>query len=241
MRATRLRSLAGRLRHTPLHPQWHVFREERRTLRDVARHATGLVVDVGCGHQAARTAVGGGGRYVGLDHYRTASEWYGSTPDVFGDAQRLPVRDGAADTILLLDVLEHLPAPDACLAELHRVLAPGGCVVVQVPFLYPVHDAPLDFGRWTEFGLRRLLEGHGFEIVEATHFPGPAETGAMLLAIGLARHVLAWAEQRRGWALLGLALPVVVAALNLGSWLVARVSCDDALMPAGYRLLARKA
>ncbi|NNL99124.1 MAG: hypothetical protein HKO62_00145, partial [Gammaproteobacteria bacterium] len=47
-------------------------------------------------------------------------------------------------------------------------------------------------------------------------------------------------ERRSPWALLGVALPPVVLALNLGSWLLGRVVEPDAMMPAGYRLVLRK-
>ena len=49
--------------------------------------------------------------------------------DVWGDGQRLPFANGRFDTVLSLEVLEHLPDPDRCVAELARVLAPGGTLL----------------------------------------------------------------------------------------------------------------
>jgi SAM-dependent methyltransferase len=50
-----------------------------------------------------------------------------------GDVAALPVPDESADAILLLDVLEHVPTPDAAIAEARRVLRPGGVLILSVP------------------------------------------------------------------------------------------------------------
>jgi SAM-dependent methyltransferase len=81
-------------------------------------------------------------------------------PDVVADVQDLGCfPDASFDAVLLLEVLEHVPAPDAALSEVHRVLAPGGRVLLSTPFLLEIHEAPHDFYRFTEYGLRHLLRG----------------------------------------------------------------------------------
>ncbi|HEX4430569.1 MAG TPA: class I SAM-dependent methyltransferase [Frankiaceae bacterium] len=52
---------------------------------------------------------------------------------VQGDALRLPFADGTFDRIIAAEVLEHIPADEAAMAELARVLRPGGLVAVTVP------------------------------------------------------------------------------------------------------------
>ncbi|HCG00504.1 MAG TPA: hypothetical protein DEV93_08150 [Chloroflexi bacterium] len=50
-----------------------------------------------------------------------------------GSAENIPYPDGFFDGVLLLDVLEHVPDEEATLKEVHRVLRPGGRLVVSVP------------------------------------------------------------------------------------------------------------
>ena len=56
-------------------------------------------------------------------------------------------------------MLEHVAAPERAIAELHRVLAPGGALVLSTPFVFEIHEAPHDYYRFTEHGLRQLLRG----------------------------------------------------------------------------------
>jgi len=52
-------------------------------------------------------------------------------PAALGDAGRLPIRDGAADAVVIADALHHLPDQRAAIAEAHRVLRPGGALVIR--------------------------------------------------------------------------------------------------------------
>jgi len=56
---------------------------------------------------------------------------------------RLPFRDRCCDTVLAVEVLEHVRDPQRCLAEFARVLAPGGRLLVTVPFIAPRHQTAL--------------------------------------------------------------------------------------------------
>ena len=49
--------------------------------------------------------------YIGLDYYQTATQWYKTKPHVYADAQNLPFADNSIDTVLFLDVMEHLQLP----------------------------------------------------------------------------------------------------------------------------------
>lgn len=95
---------------------------------------------------------------------------------VRGDAHRLPFPDGAFDRIIASEVLEHLPDDDVALAELRRVLRPGGTIAVTVPAwlaeticwtLSEEYHAPFVEGGhlrvYTEAGLREKLRTAGLE------------------------------------------------------------------------------
>lgn len=67
----------------------------------------------------------------------------------------------AYDTLLCLEVLEHLEAPWDALGQLYAILKPGGYLVMTTPLNYPIHTTEhmSDYWRFTEHGLRLLLKG----------------------------------------------------------------------------------
>ncbi len=98
--------------------------------------------------------------YIGID--------WSSTPhslkaDIVADLNEpLPVESDLADAIVSISVLEHLRRPEVMLSEAYRVLKPGGYLVLQVPFMWHIHEAPYDYFRYTKFGLEYLLSRAGF-------------------------------------------------------------------------------
>ena len=231
------RKLATALRKTPLHPQWFAFLREERNLEKTCAQLSGTVLDVGCAEGLPRKFLPADATYVGLDYYSTATGWYGTQPDLYGDAQSLPIEDNAVHHALLLDVLEHLPNPDRCLSELHRVIKPGGSLTIQVPFLYPLHDAPLDFHRWTRFGLSNAAQRHGYSIAADVAIGHPLETAALSTNIALSKTVINWLKSWNPLALTAIVLPIVVLAVNCVAWILAALSRRDDLMPYSYRML----
>jgi SAM-dependent methyltransferase len=105
------------------------------------------IVDVGCAFGYGSVAVAAGGPpgrvAVGIErdpeHFERARKLYPWLTMLKGDATSLPVPDGCADAVLLLDVLEHVAEPARAVAEAHRVLRPGGVVIVSVPHRGPQH------------------------------------------------------------------------------------------------------
>jgi SAM-dependent methyltransferase len=66
----------------------------------------------------------------------------------------------------LIEVLEHIPDPPKVLAEIARVLRPGGRLILTTPFALPEHAQPYDYYRYTQFGLRYLLGQAGLQVRE---------------------------------------------------------------------------
>lgn len=103
------------------------------------------ILDIGCsfGYGSAAIAAGGpaGRRVIGIerdpDHLEHARRTYPWITILDADATALPVPDGCADAVILLDVVEHIAAPERVLAEARRILRPGGMIVVSVPHRSP--------------------------------------------------------------------------------------------------------
>lgn len=228
------------LEATPLHPQWLVLRKQSATLRTVLHWAKGRVIDIGCGDRWLADKIGPACEYLGLDYPPTISQGYHGRPDVMANASRLPLRDSVADTILLLDVLEHLRYPDSALGEAARVVKTGGLIILQVPFMYPLHDAPHDFTRWTIDGLRQLISQHNLHIVEEASYGRPVETAAAMGAIALARNAIDAIMERRIAMLLIPIISLLVPVINILGLLLATTLPANSFMPLGYRIVVEK-
>ena len=100
---------------------------------------------------------------------------------VVGDAHRLPFHDGVLDGIISTALLEHVEHPEPILAEMCRVVRPGGLVYVEVPFLQGYHPDPIDMRRYTRPGLEQKVSEAGFQIVESGVGGGPFSMLAWML------------------------------------------------------------
>lgn len=91
-----------------------------------------LLVDVGCGG-GLLAPWAKGYRHVGVDLTESAlrvASRHGVEP-VRGDAGRLPLRDGCADVVVAGEILEHVTDLPRVVAELCRVLRPGGFLLID--------------------------------------------------------------------------------------------------------------
>ena len=98
---------------------------------------------------------------------------WGATPDSVGSAINLPFADGSFSVVVSQEVLEHVREPRKVLAELVRVLKPGGLVYLQAPFIIGYHAAPADYWRFTNEGLATLLESEGLVVETLEPAVGP--------------------------------------------------------------------
>lgn len=152
---------------TIFHPQWLAIRAQFLSARYAAKFANGLLVDVGCGRKPFdRIFRPNVKAYIGIDYPLTAHMVGGSKADIFATVLELPVRSASVDTVLLTEVLEHLPEPMPVLSELHRILKPQGVLILTAPMIYNVHGDPYDFFRFTPDGLRYILGRSGFRIID---------------------------------------------------------------------------
>ena len=71
--------------------------------------------------------------------------------DEIADVTALKYGSETFDYVLCINVLEHITEPQKALDEIQRVLRPGGLAIISTPFLFPVHDPPHDYWRFTEY------------------------------------------------------------------------------------------
>ncbi|WP_076259019.1 class I SAM-dependent methyltransferase [Intrasporangium flavum] len=150
------------------------YRERRHLLaRAITGLAPGRAIDIG--------AAGGGNTRVLREHgWDAVALEYGADgaavaherglATLRGDATNLPLADASLDLVVAFDVLEHLQDDDAAVAEVRRILRPGGTYLVAVPAdprLWSSHDVAVDHvRRYTREGLLELLDRGGFEVAD---------------------------------------------------------------------------
>jgi SAM-dependent methyltransferase len=197
----------------------------------VTSHATDrLTLDIGAqnGPYAAQFP-----RRIGLDIRP------GQGVRIIGDAQALGIRDAAFPVVLCTEVLEHLPEPQKAIDEIFRVLQPGGELLLTTRFLFPIHDAPHDYFRFTKYGLRHLLRR--FEILELHEEADSVGTLAILLQrLGMQARTLNWTPFRALWlAAAQIARPFsFLISQEFGD--SRRLRPERGIMTSGYHVACRK-
>ena len=117
------------------------------------------VIDIGCGTKPFEPLFIGK-EYIGFDFNPI------DNTVVLHDLNNpLPLDDNSTEAIILSEVLEHHPNPFALLAEVNRVAEPYAKIFISTPFALPVHGAPFDFHRYTNFFYKYLCEKYNWELV----------------------------------------------------------------------------
>jgi len=196
-----------------------------------AKYLKGRLLDLGCGKAP----------FYGLYHELVGecvlADWensYHSNPhlDVVSDlTQKLPFGDGEFDSVLLSDVLEHIPNPVELVGEIRRILKPGGILMMNVPFIYPLHEEPFDYYRYTEHALRRIISETGMSVLHLESMGGHLESWVVFTAKQLLR--VRWGGKF-------LALFVQAAARLLRTFIGKNRESTHVVYPLGYGLVARK-
>ena len=78
-------------------------------------------------------------------------------PDLVGDVCTHDLGASTFDVVVMGEVLEHVRRPDQALDNLRGCLVEGGTLVLTTPFLFPLHNRPVDYYRFTRYGLEYLL------------------------------------------------------------------------------------
>jgi len=84
-------------------------------------------------------------------------------PNILADINNLPFKNNTISNFGCFNVLELLQFPKVAVQEIHRVLNKTGYLVGYVPFLYPIHNQPVDYWRFSNQALYQILSIVGFE------------------------------------------------------------------------------
>jgi len=159
--------------------------------------------------------------------------------DVVGDAHQLPFEDEKFDNVLCTEVLEHLHSPHIAIAEMKRVLKKGGRLILSTRFVYPLHDIPQDYYRFTKYGLRYLFRD--WEILELKEEANTMKTLAVLLQrMGYQSEVLGFRPFKLIF-LLGAKILLPLSFLITKEYGdISKKTEEKNIMASGYYLVCRK-
>ena len=158
---------------------------------------------------------------------------------IIGDTQALGIADATFDVVLCTEVLEHLPEPQQAVDEMFRVLKPGGQLLLTTRFLFPIHDAPHDYFRYTKYGLRHLLRR--FEILELHEETDAVGTLAVLVQrLGMQAQTLGWRPLRTIWLLAAQAVRPLSFLITEEYGDSRRTTPERGIMTSGYHVACRK-
>lgn len=200
------------------------FPTRRRIARFVRRHAhllSGDVLDFGGGEMPYRAlararswrSVEYAPSLAGSDLNGIARRSRLGRQHIYYDGRHIPLPDGSVDAVLATEVLEHVFNLEELLAELRRVLRPGGRLLATVPFAMYEHEIPHDFARYTSFALRQRLTAAGFEVERLEKLSGMLEVWLQMTTW------LWWERARSGSRLAWLGAPTL-PLINLVAWLL---------------------
>lgn len=211
---------------------WRFLQQQVSKLPPEAR-----ILDVGAG-RGDFAAIFQDRSYLALDVYP-----YPEVDLVCDLTQMRPLRAESFDAVVLMNVLEHVYDTHALLAELAALLKPGGVLIIAVPFMVKIHQAPVDFVRYTHFALQHLGEEHGLDIELLEGYYDPISflgegignlKWAVLPTIRGSKHYLA-----RGLLAGVQGLSAVLSAI-LGQGQAQAPAGMRSMAPTGYHILYRK-
>ena len=199
-----------------INPLFLIRRGLSRGIRRNAGELKGVMLDFGCGSKPYRDffAVD---KYIGLDISESGHDHAGESIDVFYDGKRIPFESGFFDAIFSSEVFEHVFNLDDILTEVNRVLKSGGTMLITLPFIWEEHEKPYDFARYTSFGIKHLLEKHGFEVIRLEKSTNDIETVFQVWINYLVLHVLPQAPKLQMLSILFFVFPLNLLAILLSA------------------------
>ena len=149
-------------------------------LKCYANELNGRLLDVGCGIKPYKD-IFSVTTYIGLDLH-SDSVIKRNIADYTYDGEIFPFESESFDSVLCNEVVEHVFNIENFLSEVYRVLNSNGKLLITVPFVWDEHEQPYDFARYSSFGIRHLLEKHGFHITKQIKIGSASDVILQLIA-----------------------------------------------------------
>jgi SAM-dependent methyltransferase len=193
-----------------INPFFIVRRGLFKGVKEISEHLRGgKLLDFGCGRKPYEKLFKVD-EYIGVDVETSGHDHSASQVDYYYDGKNIPFPNGHFDNIFSSEVIEHISNLDDIFLELNRILSPGGKIGLTCPFIWDEHEQPFDYYRYTSYGIKELLEKHGFEIILYKKSGGYLETIFQLLSLYIWKCILPNSK------ILKVALtPALVAPINI--------------------------
>ena len=133
-------------------------------IKENTKYLQGKMMDIGCGSKPYKELISVD-EYIGVDFQGEGHSHENEQIDVFYDGKTIPFENDTFDSVLSSEVFEHVFNLSELLSEINRVMKTDANLVITCPFIIAEHEAPNDFARYTSFGIKHLLNTHGFEII----------------------------------------------------------------------------
>jgi SAM-dependent methyltransferase len=222
--------------------RWYVTQFVREVAADLPQGTR--ILDAGAG-ECAYKGLFTQHQYVAVDAAVGDAAWNYRNVDVVGVIHQLPFADDSFEAVLCTQTLEHVERPCESVADLYRVLKPGGRLFLTAPFTHPEHQLPHDYFRYTSSALRSICARAGFGEINVAPFGGMFTRMAYELPSILSIFPSAGTRTRQ-WKLRGVVwLPlkaVLLVLIRMAQCLLLPVDRFDKARnyPFGWRVTARK-
>lgn len=132
-------------------------------LEKIGNDISGLLLDIGCGTKPYKKYFIHVEKYIGME-IEDPKIQRNNLADIYYDGKKIPFENDSLNCVFFSQVFEHVFNPNEFLGEVNRVLKNHGTLIITVPFLWPEHEKPFDYGRYSSYGINQIIKNHGFEI-----------------------------------------------------------------------------
>ena len=170
-------------------PAYLMRRSLVAAIGEVVGGVGGVLLDFGCGSRPYESLFRVE-RYMGLDIEVSGHPQAGKRADIYYDGETIPLDDASVDHVFSAEVFEHVFNAPELFREIRRVLKPGGSFIMTCPFVWPLHEQPYDFARYTPSALNAMLGDAGFSAIQVRRHGHPIEAVCQLALAYCMEHLV---------------------------------------------------